>query len=233
MLRVAEWVLASRRSRPFQAAQLLVAVGYLDACATSRVARASADGGPHQNGKTMTVSDSVGSGGPPTTLGPAAGSPQQSALGAYLRTVADALLAQDAGVDAVLAAAHARNVERGSTQAYFRPPDPRLSRGVFDAGELEAPNRPAGSVTFYCDPGQGRVTLAELVAAFGPWVQGVPPTAPVPRWPVIFTTPYGGGTPTRPGADVVTVTAHLLSDPSQVTARVADIDLQRERANTR
>lgn len=227
-------VLAPMRLRSRLAARLMFTTVHLTACVPRGGAPAPAAGGPPYESERLIVSDTTTSGNPSAGPAPSLHAAQHPGIGAYLRGVADALVAPDANTDAVLAVAAADGVERGSTQAYFHPPDQRLSRGILHVGRSGAHRLPPGSVTFYCDSARAPVTLAELVAAFGPWAREEAPTSPVARWPIVFTSRYRRGGPERPGEDVaVIVSASLLSDPSRSDARVADIDLQRGRATPR
>lgn len=221
------WNLRSRT------AQALIAFGGLCACTPPGAVSPASASGPHQRGYGVIASDTINSTGAAATHGQSASPAHEHAIGAYLRAVADALLAPGANMSTVLDAAGAADVDRGNTQAYFRPPDPRLSRGILELRGTGTREGQPESFTFYCDPARAPVTVADLVTAFGPWVEGVPPTSPVPRWPIIFTTPYRGSGAPRSSADAISVTARLLGDPRRPDARVADIDLQRQRTGSK
>lgn len=168
-LRETRKVLAWRQNLLFQTAQLSIVIGCLSACAAPRgAASPSLAGGPCTGRDPLIVSDTVDSATREARPEPGVGAAQQPALVAYLRTVAAALLAPSADTNTVLAAAGAADVERGSTQAYFRPPDSRLARGIVDVGGPGVRTSAPEFATFYCHSARARVTLADLVAAFGP-----------------------------------------------------------------
>lgn len=151
-----------------------------------------------------------------------------ASLGAYLRAVADALAAPTPTPDTILRAAGAQAVERDADHAYFRVPEPRLSRGMLKLTVVAGLAGPPGLARFEYDPAGRPVRLAELAATFGSWSRGMRRTSVVPVWRVRFDSVYRSAGPPHAGAAPVRVSADLSDDADAPGARVVQVYLQRD-----